>query len=153
MMHADAPPGGSNNCRLPLRTPPRTTAATVESLTRSLSPFTAEGLRRLSLDSHLPTLNQAQIARMQRNLLKAKTLLSDVGARNSCNSLCAGNTLAEHELLLAIRFLFLLDGATFAKVDADGKIPEVYYDLVACLHCIHNRYSFLSPAQSESHHP
>ena len=133
------------------RTPSRMTAAAAEPLTRTLSPFTVQGLRRLSMNKHPATLSPTQSSRKQRDLVKAKTFVTDDEARISCTSHSAENKLGDHELLLCIRFLFLLDGSKWAKVDAGGHIPNIYYDLVACLHTIHSRY--FSPAQSESHHP
>ena len=90
---------------------------------------------------------------MQGDLVKAKSFVADEAAKICCTSLRGGAKLGDHELQLVIRFVLMLDGDKWAKVDDRGDFPEIYYDLVECLHCIHNRYSPPSPGHSESHHP
>lgn len=123
-------------------TPPpsrRITGASVEPLLWSQSPFSPEGLKRLTRNKQfcISLLSSLQKQKLAKDLAAAELLVSR--PRDSCSSTCGGKILKDHELLLAIRLLWLLDGAEWVEELTTGEFPDQYYELVECLHCLHNR--------------
>ena len=119
----------------------RRTAENVKINQRTRSPFSplppdmaAPPLRRqpsLSMTSEDKQL-------LQRYKTYAERIVSndDTGRTSRADS----KTLAPHTLLMAIRLVLELDGSKFGAVALDGSIGVVFFDLIHCLHAIHNRY-------------
>ena len=129
--------GGHN----PFSTPPpqrRMTAESAEPLTWSQSPFSPQGLKNIARNKYAARLlTSTQKEKIARDFNAAKNFVAR--PRDSCMSLSGEGRLKDNELMIAIRFLLLLDGDEWVKMNADGKSPDKYYDLVTCLHNLHNR--------------